>query len=55
MPGPGKNKQAPVRGTGGLSYINIGSLPKEAEFTSWDSPVPGLWFKGMPAICSFLG
>ena len=27
MPGQGKNKQAPVRGTGGLPYINIGSLP----------------------------
>lgn len=25
--GAGENKQAPVRGTGGLPYINIGSLP----------------------------
>lgn len=53
MPGREKIKQAPVRRTGCLPYINIGSLPQEEEFTSWDSPVPGLWLKGIPAICAF--
>ena len=38
MPGPGKNKQAPVRGTEGLSYINIGSFALRG----------GVYFLGLP-------